>query len=120
MPVHANDEWLHGKCAYEYLKKMSISSPKLVLTSKWTNFTGFRSPSPVRLVAAACGASATSEKTRPGILEHVSCGFCHFLNDFQAGTCGIQAGTCGICIMKWCREVLLGAPLPHAPGVGMT
>jgi len=27
-------------------------------------------------VAAACSASATSEKTSPGFLEHVSCGFC--------------------------------------------
>jgi len=26
-------------------------------------------------VAAACSASATSEKTSPGFLEHVSCGF---------------------------------------------
>ena len=27
----------------------------------------------------ASGGSAPSEKTRPGILEHVSCGFCRFL-----------------------------------------
>ena len=29
-------------------------------------------------VRAACGASATSEKTRPWILEHVFCGVCDF------------------------------------------
>ena len=32
-------------------------------------------------VAAACGASATSEKTHPGILEHVSCGCCRLFVD---------------------------------------
>ena len=28
----------------------------------------------------ASGGSAASEKTRPGFLEHVSCGFCRFLS----------------------------------------
>ena len=38
------------------------------------------SPSTVRLVVFACGASAGSEKTRPGCLEHVSCGCCRCLS----------------------------------------
>ena len=50
-------------------------------------------PSTVRLVVIACGASAVSEKTRPGLLEHVSCGCCRYLNNFvviRAGGTWVQ------------------------------
>ena len=49
-------------------------------------FTGFkdvlRSRRAVRLVVIASGGLAPSEKTRPGILVHVSCGFCQCLSIF--------------------------------------
>ena len=42
----------------------------------------------------ASGGSAPSEKTRPGILEHASCGFCRFLLIFAKVSWG-AAGTRG-------------------------
>jgi hypothetical protein len=57
----------------------------------------------------------------PVLFQNQDMSICHAGTcGIRAGTCGIQAGTCGICIMKWWHEVLLGAPLPHAPGVRMT
>ena len=56
--------------------------------SKCTFVTGFRSPTRVRGVGAACGASATSEKTRPGFLEHVSYVCLSFLTISGSGTRG--------------------------------
>ena len=44
-------------------------------------------------MVAACGASATSEKTRPGFLEHVSCGFGRYLENLvviRAGGTRVQ------------------------------
>ena len=61
-----------------------------IIYSKSTFDTVAWSPSTVRLVVIACGASATSEKTRPGNLEYVSCGFCRFLSILGSP--------------KWCRH----------------
>ena len=44
-------------------------------------FCRFQGPTALCVcVAAACGASAPSEKHTPGFVEHVSCGFCVFLS----------------------------------------
>ena len=58
-------------------------------------------------VRAACGASATSEKTRPGILEHVSCGICNILSIL-----GSLQAPWGLCA---CRRRLFFLK-KHAPG----
>jgi hypothetical protein len=44
---------------------MLISSPKLVLTCKWTNFIGFRSPSPVRLCPSCLRRFGDLRKNTP-------------------------------------------------------
>ena len=59
-------------------------------------------------VRAACGASATSEKTRPGILEHVSCGCCRFLSIL--GSLQAPRGLCA------CRRRFFFLK-KHAPGI---
>ena len=45
-------------------------------------FHDFRSPSPVHLVVAACGASATSEKTRPLIFGACILSILSIVDDF--------------------------------------
>ena len=56
-----------------YSKSTFDTVSPTIIYSKSTFDTVAWSPSTVRLVVIACGASATSEKTRPGTLEHVYC-----------------------------------------------
>ena len=62
-----------------------ISSKLVHISSKIRPNVRFQGlPAGCVCVVAACGASATSEKTRPGFLEHVSCGFGRYLENFVA------------------------------------
>ena len=103
-------------------------------------FTGFKvPPRAVRLVVAACGASATSEKTRPWIfgacILWILSIFVDFIEKWTSFTekcvkftkLVFKKQLFRICFLvppvplvplKWCHEVLLGPPFHTRRGSG--
>ena len=72
MNIHHDSSWTYMDIFEHIRTYMDTYIYIYIYKHIWTH------TSPERLVEAACGASATSEKWLPWIVEHVYCHFCRF------------------------------------------